>query len=93
MKDRYGRALSAGDVVLFAMASSGGIQFGRVSESQLLNNGMRPYGDSIKVVQLEHKALPRKWVARRLVVKVEESLLASARLMGVRPVFSDEAGK
>lgn len=93
MKDRYRRELHVGDVVLFGMATSGGIAFGRVSETQLFNNGRKPYGNKVRIIQLERKSLPRRWVAERLLVKAEESLLAAVRLIGTRPIFSDQEVK
>lgn len=93
MKDKYGQPLKGGDVVLFATSTQCGIRFGRVSETQLLEDGRKGYRRTVKIVNLESKSLARRWVKDGLVVRVEESLLAAARLIGERKIFSDQEGK
>lgn len=93
MKDKYGQPLKGGDVVLFAMSTKGGIHLGRVSEAQLLKNKHKNYNRTVKIVNLECESLPRRWVKEGLVVRVEESLLAAARLIGECKIFSDQEGK
>lgn len=93
MKDKYGQPLKGGDVVLFGTLTQGGIRLGRVSETQLCEDGRKGYRGAVKIVNLESESLLRRWVREGLVVRVEESLLAAARLIGARQIFSDQEGK
>lgn len=89
MTDKYGRELKAGDPVLIVKVNTGGVFFGMVSKSQEMLNG-KPNGNMIKVVELEVSGTPRLWVVSSRVVRVEESMLATARLIGKRRIYSDE---
>ena len=93
MRDRHGHDLKCGDVIVYSRNGSWSVYFGRVSETQTLNDGQPGASNQVKVVELERRGSPRRWMYERNILKVPESILASARLMGVRPIFSDEAGK
>ena len=93
MKDKYGHDLKRGDMIVYSYNGSAPVYFGRVSETQTLNDGQPGPSHQVNVVELERRGSPRRWMYERNILKVPESILASARLMGVRPIFSDEAGK
>lgn len=87
--DNYGVPIRPGDLIVYRASER--LRIGRVNERQTMRDGSKPYGGQILVKPLEKKARVI-WRGVKDVVRVHESTLTLAKLMGQKG-FVEEAQK